>query len=102
MFRSFIQQLSRKNRKKGQPAERRPFRARLGIELLEDRVVPTTTDVTSGAVFNTATQIQDAINAANAGDLIQVDTNYAVGSSYQTQLYINKSVSLRGIADGSG
>jgi hypothetical protein len=102
MFRSFIQQLSRKNRKKGPQAVRRPLKTRLGVEHLEDRVVPTTTNVTMGTVFNTATQIQDAINAANPGDVIQVDTNYAVGTSYQTQLYINKTLTLRGVSGASG
>src|SRR5690349_21616061 len=67
---------------------------RLSVEALEDRVVPAAPvhDLTTHLDYST---IQAAVNAANPGDVIQVDAG-----TYPESVTINKALTLDGANAG--
>ncbi len=68
----------------------RKNRAALSVEALEDRTVPTTLHVGTGQTY---LSIQDALNAANSGDTIQLEQGAGVTANAASSTTLAASVS---------
>ena len=81
---------------------------RLGVQLLEDRTVPSTLTVRSlydgSGIMPGDGSLRGEIAAAQSGDTIQFASNLAGGTIYLTagELLINKNLTIEGLTSSTG